>query len=204
MKQFNEMASPESLDRAVKSLKENGFSVVVVEDSKSAMKEAASRIPEGSEVMTMTSETLTQAGIDKVINEGGKYLAVKPKLYAMDRKTQGGEMQKMGSAPDYSIGSVHAVTEDGHLMIASLTGSQIPGYAYGSSHVVFVVGTQKIVSTVGEGFKRIEQYVLPLESERAKKAYGVPGSSVNKLFIYYKEYLPNRTTVILVKEKLGF
>lgn len=48
---------------------------------------------------------------------------------------------------------------------------------------------------------RIEKYVLPLENERAMKAYGV-GSAINKVLIVNKEVIPGRIHIILVKEKL--
>jgi len=51
--------------------------------------------------------------------------AVRPKLLAMDRETQMDEMRRLGAAPDYMLGSVHAVTEDGSHAVASASGSQI-------------------------------------------------------------------------------
>jgi hypothetical protein len=192
MNNWEQIASDESIEKTI-----------VTQNVEEAKKEALSRIPERAEVMTMTSVTLDETGIAQEINESETYDAVKPKLYSMDRGTQGREMQKLGAAPEYSIGSVHAVTEDGKVLIASNSGSQLPGYAYGSSHVIWVVGAQKIVKDLDEGMKRIYDYVLPLESERAKKAYGVPGSRVAKLLIFNKES-PGRITLILVKEKLGY
>ena len=123
---------------------------------------------------------------------------------SMDRKTQGREMQKIGATPDWTIGSVHAVTEEGQVLIASNTGSQLPAYAYGSSHVIWVVGTQKIVKNIDQGIKRVYEHSLPLESERAKKAYGVPGSFVSKILIVNKEISPGRVVIIFINEKLGF
>ena len=113
-------------------------------------------------------------------------------------------MKKTGAAPEYCIGSVHAVTQDGKVFIASNTGSQLPSYAYGSANVIWVVGTQKIVKDFDEANERIYKYTLPLESERARKAYGVPGSAVNKMLIVNKEVAPGRITIIFVNEKLGF
>ncbi len=127
-----------------------------------------------------------------------------PKLYSLDRETQGLEMQKLGAAPEWAVGSVHAVTQEGHVVIASNTGSQLPGYAYGSQHVVWIVGTQKIVENLDGAMKRIYDYVLPLESDRAHKAYGVDGSNVSKMLIVNKEVNPQRITLIFVNEKLGF
>jgi len=112
-------------------------------------------------------------------------------------------MAKIGAAPDWVVSSVHAVTEDGHLLIASNTGSQLSAEAYAGGRVILVVGTQKIVKDNNEGIRRIYEYCLPLEDERARKVYGM-GSNVSKILIINKEIFPKRITVILVKEKLGF
>ena len=200
---WNTLATDQVIDQTKTQLESNGMSVMVVQSGAEAKAKILELIPEGAEVMTMTSTTMDEIGVTPVIMESGKYNSVKSKLMQMDRATQGAEMQKLGSAPEWSIGSVHALTQDGHALIASMTGSQIPGYAYGSSQVIWVVGAQKIVPSLKEAMQRIEEYVLPLESERAHKAYGVPGSSINKMLIVNKEF-PGRITIIIVKEKLGF
>lgn len=197
------LATDQVIDQTKTNLEANGMSVMVVASGAEAKTKLLELIPEGAEVMNMTSATLDAIGVSATIMDSGKYDAVKAKLMKLDRATQGAEMQKLGAAPEWSIGSVHALTQDGHAVIASMTGSQIPGYAYGSSHVVWVVGAQKIVPSLKEAMQRLEEYVLPLESDRAHKAYGVPGSSINKLLIVNKEF-PGRVTVIIVKEKLGF
>jgi hypothetical protein len=51
--------------------------------------------------------------------------------------------------------------------------------------------------------RRLEEYTLPLENIRSQKAYGV-NSSINKLLIVNREFAPGRTTMILVKENVGF
>ena len=122
----------------------------------------------------------------------------------MDRNTQGTEMKKLGSAPDWAVGSVHAITVEGHVMIASNTGSQLAAYASGASHIIWVVGTQKIVQNREDGFKRLYEHSLVLESERVKKAYGWPGSEIKKILLVDKEIAPGRSTVIFVPEVLGF
>jgi len=205
MKNWDELADPESIARAVESLKTNGINAVVVENSKDAKKKVLELLPQESEVMTMSSVTLDTIGLAKEINESGKYNSVKARLMKMDRTTQGLEMQKLGVAPEYAIGSVHAATQDGKLLIASNTGSQLPAYAYGASHVIWVVGTQKIVENEESGKKRIYDYVLPLESARINKVFNTTaGSFVSKLLIINRERKTDRLTVIFVKEKLGF
>lgn len=192
------------VQKTIASLKNNGINAELVKGKEEAKKKALSLIPLDAEIMTMTSVTLDETGISKEINESGKYGSVRTKMSTMDRETQKREMKKLGAAPEYVIGSVHAVTENGEVIIASNTGSQLPAHAYGSDKVVLVAGTQKIVKNIEEGMKRIYEHSLPLESERAKKAYGVSGSSVNKILILNKENIDSRIHLILVNEVLGF
>lgn len=197
------MASKEQIQRAVKALGTNGFKVEVAENGEAAKKKVLELLPQGAEVFTMTSQTLEAIGVATEVNESGNYDAIRSKLMAMDWKTQAREMAKLGAAPDWVVASVHAVTEDGHLLIASNTGSQLASEAYPAGKVIFVVGTQKIVKNTEDGIKRIYEYSYPLEDERAQKAYGMR-SGVNKILIINKEVVPERISVILVKENLGF
>lgn len=204
MKNWSELANNESIAKTIESLKANGIDAMAVENAQEAKEKALELLGQNAEVMSMSSVTLDTTGISKEIQESGNYNSVNSKLAKMDRKTQGMEMQRLGAAPEYAVGSVHAVTEDGKVIIASNSGSQLPAYAYGAPHVLWVVGTQKIVKNVDQGIKRIYEYVLPLESERVKKAYGMKRSNVSKMLIINKENAEGRLTLILVKEKLGF
>lgn len=200
---FGIIAEDKSIQQTVKALSRNGIEAIVVQNGDEAKKIVLEMIPEGAEVMTMTSVTLDTIGISKEVNEGGRFSSVRQMLTSMSKETQANEMQKLGAAPEWVVGSVHAVTEDGKVMIASATGSQLPAYAYGSSHVIWVVGAQKIVQDFAEAMHRIHEYVFPLENQRAMKAYGV-GSGVNKILTINKEVMPGRMHMIIVKEKLGF
>jgi L-lactate utilization protein LutC len=196
-------ATDAQIKRTVQALEANNIHVIVTEDSADAKKTLLELIPANAEIFTSSSETLTALGITEEIDKSGRYDSVREKMVMMDPKTQNREMQKLGATPEYMIGSVHAVTETGQVIIASKTGSQLAGYTAGATHIIWVVGTQKIVPTLEDGMERVEEYTLPLESARAMKAYGVE-SSINKLLIVNKEFMPGRTTMVLVKEKLGF
>lgn len=201
---YTKMPSKDIVNKTVQALKENGINAYAANNRDDAKKKVLELLPKGAEVMAMTSVTLQELGIKDEIESSGKYSLVKEKLEKMDRKTQNLQMQKLGAAPEYVLGSVHAVTQDGKVMIASNTGSQLPAYAYGSSHVIWVVGMQKIVRDLDEGFKRIYEHSLPLESERAKEAYGVPSSFISKILILAREINPNRINLIFVPEAIGF
>ncbi len=198
------LATPDSIEMTKKNLEANGMNVLIANNSKDAIKSALKLIPEGSEVMTSTSQTLEKLRLDTIFNESGKYNSIKSQLMKLNRDANNLEMQRMGAAPEYVIGSVHAITEDGKVIIASNTGSQLPSYSYGSQHVVWVVSNKKITKDLNDGMKRIYEHVLPLESVRVQKAYGMPNSEVKKILIINKELNPNRITIILVNEDLGF
>ncbi len=202
---YNQLASQEQIDKTVTALKTNGIDSYVAKDSADAKAKVIELIPKGVQIMTMPSVTLDTLGIAKEINESGNYDSVRARLLKMDRKTQAREMKMLGAAPEYAIGSVHAVTEDGKVVIASATGSQLPAYAYGADKVLWVVGTQKIVKDIADAFKRVQEYVLPLESERANKAYNITtGSFVAKELVINREITPGRITVVFVPEVIGF
>ena len=203
MEKWNQLANQKMIEETMAALKSNGINAHVVENRETAKKKVLELLPEGAEVMTMTSMTLEAINLDKEINESGKYTSIRNNLMAMNRETQLQEMKTLGAVHEWVIGSVHAVTQDGHLLIASNSGSQLGSYAYGAANVIWVVGTQKIVKNMEEGIRRIYEHSFPLEDERARKAYGMP-SGVSKILIFNKEIVPGRTAVIFVKERLGF
>lgn len=204
MNKWTRISDNKTLSVVLNSLKSNGIEALIIENKEEAKKKVLELIPKGAEVFTATSMTLDEIGILPEINESGDYDSVRNKLNSMNRTTQGEEMQKLGASPDWVIGSVHAITQNGEILIASNTGSQLSSYVYGSSHVIWVVGAQKIVKDIPEGEKRLYEYTLPLESERVKKAYGMPHSAVNKLLIISREVRPHRITILIVKQVLGF
>jgi hypothetical protein len=207
MSNWSAPASQEVLKRTAEALKANGFEVFLVRNGAEAKQKVLEIIPKKSEVLTASSVTVDSIGLSKELNDSGHFDSVKNRMVAMDQKTHGRELRKLGSAPDFVVGSVHAVTETGSLFIASMSGSQLPGYVFGAGTVVWVVGSQKIVKDREAGHKRIFDYVLPLETDRARKAYGLPESFVSypaKVVEYNREINPTRAKVILVQEALGF
>ncbi len=190
------------INKTIAALKANGIEAEYVATAAEAKQKILASVPEGGQVMTMTSTTMNQLGVYEVINDSGKYDAVRKQL--SDPNVPKLEKQRLGAAPEYSMGSVHAITEDGHLFIASNTGSQMAAHVYGATHVVLAAGAHKIVSNDDEARSRITEHTLPLESERARKAYGVAGSFISKMLIINKEVQPDRIKLFIIGEVLGF
>ena len=200
---FAAVADEARVTRTAAALEANGFSVLRAASAEEAKRIVLGLIPAGSQVHQGASQSLEVSGIVEEIERSGRYEPLRPRMFSMDRETQGDEIRRLTSAPDVMLGSVHAVTETGSLLTASMSGSQLGPYASGAGKVILVVGTQKIASDLEEGLRRINEYAFPLEDARAQAAYGIH-SAVNKVLIINREIVAERITVVLVGEAIGF
>ena len=189
--------------RTIAALEAHGITAFQIADLDEAKQLVLGLIPKGAEVHSGASQSLDLAGISAEIETSGRYEPIRPRIWSMDRETRADEMRRLSSSPDVMLGSVHAVTETGSLLAASMSGSQLGPYVSGAGRVILVVGTQKIVSDLEEGLHRIDEYAYPLEDGRAQAAYGIR-SAVNKVVVINREITPGRITVVLVDEVLGF
>ena len=200
---FATLGQGASVQRATAALEANGITVLRAADAEEAKRIVPDLIPEGSQVHHGASESLDAAGITHEIETSGRFEDIRSRTFSMDRETQADEIRHLGASPDFMLGSMHAVTETRSLITASMSGSQLGPYGSGAGQVILVVGTQKIVSDLQEGLRRVEEYAFPLEDARAQAAYGIH-SAVNKILIINREIIPGRITVIFVDEVLGF
>jgi LUD domain len=201
--EFSRLASAEQLRAVANALEQSGITASVVDSGEQARQAVRSLLPVGVEVYNNTSRTLEAIGVAEDIERSGLYQPLRPRLYQMDRQMQGREMRQLSAAPDWVVGSVHAVTEEGSLLIASASGSQLGPIVSGAGHVILVIGGQKVVPDLTTGVRRIYEYCFPLEDLRARQAYGVP-SGVNNVLIINNAVTAGRITAILVNAQLGF
>ena len=200
---FTDPAPAQRLERAAAALTANNFAVEILDDAAAARTRIKDLIPEDASVFTGASETLRLSGIEEDINNSGRYEAIRPRGLAMDRATQMDEIRRLLASPDVIVGSVAAVTETGSLVVASASGSQLTGYAGGAARAIWIVGAQKVVPDLSTALRRVEDHALPLESARAQAVYGQP-SAINHLLILNAEPYPGRSTVLLLRQAIGF
>ncbi len=196
---FSQIVDDQTIAKTVSALTDQGFTVEVVDSVEEAKDKVLAALPIQAEVFTLSSETLRLSGISEAIDQSGDYQSVRQQL---GQQTELRVKRKLGSSPDYAIGSVQALTEDGHIWLASATGSQLASCVYGAEHVIYVVGAQKIVRNDEKALERIREYTLPLETARAQAAYG-NGSRIGKLLQIIDDR-PGRTSIYLIKESIGF
>ncbi|MBM7783894.1 LUD domain-containing protein [Tenggerimyces flavus] len=200
---FAQPATEERILRAAEALKANNFSAHVVDSAADARVLLHGLLPKDKEIFTANSETLRVSGIAADIDDGGSFRSVRSKLVGLE-----GDIRAQiasGAAPDVVVGSVHAVTESGLMLAASASGSQLGPYAAGAEKAFWIVGAQKIVADLDAALRRVRTYSLPREYERIYAATdGRFESFIGKILIMEREYLPDRSTVILVREEIGF
>jgi YkgG family uncharacterized protein len=201
--EFGVVASDDIIDKTAAALESHGIRALVAGSGAEARGLVTQLLPAGAEVFNNTSRTLETIGLAEDIERSGRYQPLRLRLYQMDREMQQREMRLLAASPDYVIGSVHAITQGGSLLIASASGSQLGPLVSGAAHVILVIGAQKIVPDTETGIRRIHEYAFPLEDARARQVYGVP-SGVNNILIINQVVAPDRFTAILVKERLGF
>jgi acyl-CoA hydrolase len=200
---FTALPDEATLAATVVALEEHGFSVEIADDLDAARAAVLARLPQGAAVMTNTSVTLADTGIADAVNaDGSPYRSIRNEMLSLDYATQAREMKVLAGQPDYALGSVHAITSDGTLVIASASGSQFAAYAWGADQVILVAGTQKLVTDLAAARERVYQHSLPLEDARAQATYG-QHSYVGKI-LEINQDMPGRIHLVLVRQPVGF
>src|SRR2546421_5962355 len=172
-RRFGTVADEPSVKRTVAAFEANGIIVLRAPDAAAAKRIVLDLIPDAAQVYHGASQTLDLVGITDEIDKSGRYAALRPRIWSMDRETEANEIRRLGAAPDVMLGSVHAVTETGSLLAASMSGSQLGPYLNGAGRVILVVGTQKIVRDIEEGLLRINEYAYRLADPPAPAAYSI-------------------------------
>ena len=198
---FSAPASESALEALAARLRQRNFEVVIVDDGAAAREEVLKRIPEGASVHSGKSKTLEDAGIVDALMESERHDFVRKRTMKMDRATQRDEIRRVGAAPDVMLGSAHAVTEAGQIVITSASGSQIGPIASGAGSLILVIGSQKIVPDLDTAFRRIREHVFPYEDARLRAQLGV-GTKMTRTLILESDFMPGRTTIILVRQPL--
>jgi hypothetical protein len=202
MERFVAPASEQTLQAVATALGERNLKPVVVDTGADARRAVLEMIPDGAEVHSGKSKTLEDIGLFHEFQDSGRYDFVRTRMFAMDRATQGREIRKLIAAPDYMVNSAQAITEEGVIVVASASASQVGPLASGAGRVILVVGSQKIVRDLDAAYERILEHVLPYEDARVFEAMGVH-TFLARLLLLEREWQADRTTVVLVREPVG-
>ena len=201
---LDQLPDDETVESAVEGLEASGFEVVVVDSAAAALAAVEARIPAGASVMNGHSTTLEEIGFDELLSEGDhEWESLPDEVRSIDDDAERQAARRKAQTADYFLGGINAIAESGELVAADLSGSRIGAYPFAAGNVVIVSGANKIVPTLDDALDRLESVAYPLENERAQEAYGAE-SAVAKQLIYRQETEEGRTTVVLVRERLGY
>lgn len=203
LKKYGFPASDADVQRTVEALNRNGIDAHVVGSSDEALNLLKELIPAGSEVYNGSSTTLAEIGFVEYLKSPdlpwkNRHASVVAEL---DWPKQA-ELRRLATTAEYFVSSAQAITQDGQIVGCDATGSRVGAWLFSAKNLIIVAGSNKIVPDLSAALMRIHEYAFKLENVRAQKVYGM-GSSVSKIAILRKEFGP-RTTVILVKEALGY
>ena len=202
--ELDQLPDDETVEETVANLKERGFDVIVVDDADEALKTVTARIPDGVSVMNGHSTTLEEIGFDEFLSEGDHdWESLPDQIWSIDDDAERQTARRESQTADYFLGGINAVAQTGELVAADLSGSRIGAYPFAAGNVVIVTGANKVVPTLSDAFDRLESVAYPLENERAQEAYGAE-SAIAKQLVYRRETEEGRTTVVLVREQLGY
>jgi len=201
---WTNIPSEKTLQLTLQAFKDRNFNPILVNTKEEALLKIKEIIPKGVSVMTGSSTTLYQIGfMDEYIKNNTPWKNLGPEIFNEKDPKKQMELRRKSTTADYFLASVNAVAETGELILCDFSGSRTGAVPFAAEHLIFVVGYQKITPNVVEAMRRVREHVFPLENERAKKAYGT-NSNFGKWVIVEREIVPQRITIILVKEALGF
>lgn len=201
---WDKMPDDNAINDAVTALKENGFKVLLEENAEQALACLKGLIPKGSEVMVGGSVTLEEIGFTEYLAKGSHGWR---NLYAETRKecdaAKRSELRRKAVAADYFVSGINAITMKGALVACDMSGSRVGAYPFAAKNLILVSGVNKLTGDLDEAFTRVREHAFPLTNKLTTKHYGF-ACCMAKWVILEREPTEGRTTIILVKSKLGF
>ena len=203
---YTVLATKNSAEKTLASLKGKNYDAVIVNSKAEALAKIKELIPAGASVMNGASVTLQQIGyVDLLASGKHGWADLHSKITSENDEAKRHELRKQSVLSDFYIGSVHALTEAGDMVIASNSGSQLPHIVFTSPNLIFVISTKKIVPDFSEAMNRLDKHVIPLEDKRMMSAMNMH-TTLNKIVIMKGEapFMGRKIHVVLVEEDLGF
>ncbi len=202
--EWSRLPNESTLKETINNIKSRGINVILTENKKEALEKIKELIPMRAEVSNGSSTSLNEIGFTDYLKDGKHgWKNLHEEILKEKNQEKQADLRRKSVTADYFLGSINAIAKTGELVACDASGSRVTAYPFAAKHLILVAGIQKIVPSLEDAFKRIRQYVYPLENERAKKVYGM-GSTTGKWVIIEREIFQGRTTLILIKENIGF
>ncbi|MBE0495352.1 MAG: lactate utilization protein [Campylobacterales bacterium] len=199
------------LETTKANLEKNGFEVIIVDTRWQAFDLAKTYLKEGMSVGLGGSTTVDEIGL---LN----YLQTKPlgitlfnqyeKGISMEENT---ERRRQGMLADLYVTGCNAITQTGELVNADGSGNRVAAQIFGPKKLLLIAGINKLVPTLEAGFERIKTVAAQKNIDRMNAKAVEMGKeprydwdNIANKFAYINGDTPGRTTIVLVKESLGY
>jgi L-lactate utilization protein LutB len=214
MREEKKWFSDHLIQRTVKALESNGFKTILASDKNEALKEALQLIPEKAKVGIGGSVTVREVDLVSELSKRGNNV-----LETWSKKVTPEEdmaIRKGHLACDVFITSSNAITEDGKLVNIDGMGNRVASMIFGPKKVIVIAGINKIVKDIHAGIERIRHTATPMNVKRMGgttpcvidvcdlEKCQPPNRHCHVITIIEKIPTKTETTIILVKEELGF
>ncbi len=197
------------MDKCIKNLEKNGFTVKLVNDKQEALEFAKSQISEGIKIGLGGSVTVEQIGLlDYLV--GLKNIELCNQYEKGISGEENVRRRREGILSDLYITGTNAITKNGELLNVDGSGNRVAAQIFGPTKVLIFVGVNKITDDITSAKKRINEVAIVKNLKRINdKAleYGKKPYTADELankFTLINGDDKGRTTIVIINEELGF
>ncbi|MFW2378718.1 lactate utilization protein [Aliarcobacter butzleri] len=192
-------------------LKSCGYDAYFVKDKAEALSLAKSYIKPNMSVGLGGSESVKEIGLLDFLLEN-KEITLNNQYEAGISMEENIKRRKQGLISDIFVTSTNAITKDGKLVNADGSGNRVAALSYGPTNVLLIVGINKIVDSLEDGFKRVMDVAATKNIDRMNKkaiSFGKEPKynldNIARKFSWIKaDDEKGRIIIILVDEELGY
>ncbi|MDN5053852.1 lactate utilization protein [Aliarcobacter butzleri] len=192
-------------------LKSCGYDAYFVKDKAEALSLAKSYIKPNMSVGLGGSESVKEIGLLDFLLEN-KEITLHNQYEAGISMEENIKRRKQGLISDIFVTSTNAITKDGKLVNADGSGNRVAALSYGPTNVLLIVGINKIVDSLEDGFKRVMDVAATKNIDRMNKkaiSFGKEAKynldNIARKFTWIKgDDEIGRIIIILVDEELGY
>jgi len=202
-------------EQIIKNLEKRNMNGLYCETSQEAVKAICGMIPENVLVGLGGSMTIIETGLVDALRKMNIRLLDRYREDVTPEKVN--DMRMEGLRSDIFIASSNAITSDGKLVNEDGVGNRVAAMIYGPKKVILMVGMNKAVNTLEDAITRIKNTAAPINAVRVQKDTPCskmgfcndphchpPHRICSQLVIIESNPEPDRVTVILVGEELGY
>lgn len=154
----------ERIEKVMKALEDNNMQVFYAETKDDICEIARGLMNKGDTISCGGSMTLAECGVMELMRNGDYNFLDRGAAGLTREDIQ--EIYRKTFAADVFLTSANAVTEKGELINVDGNGNRVTAIAFGPKSVICVVGANKIVADVEEGFKRVKRVAAPKNAVR--------------------------------------